>query len=159
DYKNSTRTFTKTISTWDGRPPNRPTDYVILKIGASGTIIWEDSGKDTLKMGVPDNGKIEAKLKATKELAPLTVQRVVITAEYFADSTSTTPWKLKDTDIIIANQKLHGRVYDIGAAAVGRADDTVEGKATEMFIGMIPIVGNAGAIVGEVINAFDPDAE
>jgi hypothetical protein len=78
NYKNSTRTFTKTISRADGRPPNRPSDYVILKINAAGTILWDGINKDTLKLDVPDDGKIEAKLVATKELAPLSIQRILI---------------------------------------------------------------------------------
>jgi hypothetical protein len=44
-------------------------------------------------------------------------------------------------------------------ASIGRADETVEAKATEMFVGMIPLVGDGGAIIGEVVNAVDPDTE
>jgi hypothetical protein len=159
DYKTSTRTFTKAVATLDLSPPRRPSDYMRLKLLSAGTLIWEESGGETLEKDVPEDGRIEAKLKAVKELAALTVQRVVITAEYFADRGSSTPFRLKDDEVIIANQKLHGRVYDITMAALGRGEETVEAKATELFVGVIPLVGDGGAILGEVINGIDPTTD
>jgi hypothetical protein len=159
DYKTSTRTFTKAVATLDLRPPRRPSDYMRLKILSAGTLIWEDSGGETLEVDVLEDGRIEAKLKAVKELAALTVQRVVITAEYFADRDSRAPFRLKDDEVIIANQKLHGRVYDITMATLGRGDETVEAKATELFVGLIPLVGDGGAILGEIINGIDPTTD
>jgi hypothetical protein len=82
DYKTSTRTYTKAIASLNLKPPRRPSDYMLLKIHSGGVLVWESSGQETLRVPVPDDtGRIEAKLKATRELAPLTVQRVKISVE------------------------------------------------------------------------------
>ena len=64
--------------------------------------------------------------------------------------------KLKTDFINVVNERLHGRIYDIAAAAVGQGEGDVQGVATELTVGMIPVVGDGAGIVGEAINAFNP---
>lgn len=158
DYKNSTRTFTKAIASSLGRAPRLPDDYVILKIGAAGALVWEESGGTTLRVDVPDNGRILAKLKATKAVEALSVERIIITAEYYPDAKTTEPLKLTDDWILLMNERLHGLLYDAGTAAIGRGEG-LSGAVVELGVGLIPFVGDGAGMLGEIINAFDPSTD
>ncbi len=155
-YENSSRTFSKAVMVLSGRPPILPNDYVELTLGGSGVLVWTEVGGKKIKLDVPnDTGRVEATLKATRDLAALTVERIPITAEYFAEP-GAPPMKLKTDFINVVNERLHGRIYDIAAAAVGQGEGDVQGVATELTVGMIPVVGDGAGIVGEAINAFNP---
>jgi hypothetical protein len=158
DYQNSTRTFTKAVATAFGNAPDLPDDYMLLKINSGGALVWEETGSEQLRLDVPESGRIEAKLKATRELAALQVQRIVITAEYYVSSSAVTPLKLKPDFVVIANERLHGRLYDLASAALGRGEGA-EGAVTELVVGMIPIAGDGAGILAEAINAFDPSTD
>jgi hypothetical protein len=160
-YQIGTRTFGKAIADSTGNPPNLPDDYILLRIhaGGGGALVWDESKGETVKIPVPETGQIEAHLKATKELSKLSVEKIVITAEYYASSApNAPPMRLKDEYVIVANERLHGRLYDLTAAAFGRGEG-VEGTVTEMLVGMVPFAGDAAGIAGEAINAIDPNAE
>jgi hypothetical protein len=159
DIKTSARTFSKTVAPLAPGPIRRPDDYIRMRIASAGTLVWTETGSEVIELTVPEDGRVEAKLQAKKELAPLTVERILITSEYFFDRRSTTPVGLKDDHVYVSNKKLTNWIQDIALAAIGRADDTYEGRVQEMVIGMTPIVGDGAAILGEAINAFDPETD
>ncbi len=159
DYENSTRTFTKAVATRFGTGPDLPDDYMLLKLGGSGVLAWLSTGTTTLKVDVPADGRVQAELKATRELAALTVERIPVTAEYYASEQATEPLVLKPDYVLVANERLHGRLYDMASAAVGRGDESVEATMMELGVSMIPVVGDAAGILGETLNAVDPTTD
>ena len=88
----------------------------------------------------------------------MTVERIVITAEYYADKEATTPVKLENDFVIVMNERLHGVLYNMGAAALGRGED-LDGAVVELGIGFIPFAGDAAGVLGEIVNAFDPASD
>jgi len=158
DYQHSTRTYTRAIAAAYTQTMRLPDDYVILKVNAGGALVWEESGGQTLRLDVPDTALIEAKLKAVKEIAELSVERVTISVEYYPDAQAKTPLKLKDDYVLLMNERLHGLISDAGAAAIGRGEG-LDGAVVELGVGLIPFVGDAAGILGEVINAFDPSTD
>ncbi len=155
-YENSSRTFSKAVMVLSGRAPILPNDYVEMTLGGSGVLVWTEVGGNKIRLDVPDDtGRVEATLKATRELADLTIERIPITAVYYAGPGSE-PMKLTTDFINVVNERLHGRLYDIAAAAVGQGEGDVQGITTELTVGLLPVVGDAAGIFGETINAFNP---
>ncbi len=158
-YENSSRTFSKALMVSSGRPPTLPNDYVELTLGGAGVLVWTEIGGNKIKLDVPDDiGRVTATLKATRDLTALSIERIPITAEYFAEPGSE-PLKLETDFVNVLNERLHGRLYDIAAAAVGQGEGDVQSVVTELGVGMIPVAGDAAGIVGEAINAFNPSAD
>ena len=158
EYKHSTRTYTRAIAAAYSQAMRLPDDYVVLKLNAGGALVWEESGGQTLRLNVPDTALIEAKLKAVKEIAALSVERVTISVEYYPAAQSRTPLKLKDDYVLLMNERLHGLVSNAGAAAIGRGEG-LDGAVVELGVGLIPFAGDAAGILGEVINGFDPSTD
>jgi hypothetical protein len=66
--------------------------------------------------------------------------------------------KLENDFVIVMNERLHGVLYNMGAAALGRGED-LDGAVVELGVGFIPFAGDAAGVLGEIVNAFDPDSD